>query len=249
MDIPKLSISVTKSAINGQIVDVIDYEEFCKNKDCYSARRDIAMATKSNGGKDILLPFKGEYQESSVLNPGIYNAGCIDFFVNPEEAFVDRYVAKSTITMSNETDIKELITASEQSKKLDEPFLTTPDNVTNIPIKDTDQPEMACLKMALNSKHIDIDKYAARFGDNYPNDKRQLKNDSATLNIIKRYCTNCDMEAILILKDKNPDVPNPMNREISVSLTEPLDKSFLCTGKYNSNSSDEDLDSEDDDLD
>ena len=30
------------------------------------------------------------------------------------------------------------------------------------------------------------------------------------------------MEAILIFKDKNPDVPNPMNTEIVVSLTEPV---------------------------
>ena len=28
------------------------------------------------------------------------------------------------------------------------------------------------------------------------------------------------MEAVLILRDKNPNVPNPMNREVMVTLTE-----------------------------
>lgn len=247
MEIPKLNISVTKSAVNGQVVDVIEYDAYCKDKKAYLERSDVAIPAEFKG-KDILLPMKGEYQSENTSNPGVYNAGCVDFFIYPEEAFVDRYIPKSMITMSNENDIRELISASEQSKKLDEPFITTPDNITNIPIKETDQPEMACLKMALNSKHIDIDKYASRFGDNYPNDKRQLKNDSATLNIIKRYCANCDMEAILILKDKSPDVPNPMGREISVSLTEPLDESFFLSGKYNSDSSSDDNDEEDDEY-
>ena len=108
-------------------------------------------------------------------------------------------------------------------KKLDEPFITSPDNITNIPIRDTDQPEMRGLKMALNAKNIDIDRYAGRFGSNFPNDKRQLKNGTATLKIIKRFCENCDMDAILTFRDKGADVPNPMNTEISVSLTEFVD--------------------------
>ena len=79
---------------------------------------------------------------------------------------------------------------------------------------------MRALKMALNAKNIDIDRYAGRFGENFPNDKRQLKNGSATLKIIKRFCDNCDVEAVLTFKDRSPDVPNPMNTEITVSLTD-----------------------------
>jgi hypothetical protein len=74
--------------------------------------------------------------------------------------------------------------------------------------------------MALNDKNIDLDKYAGRFQDNYPNDKRQLKNHSMTLNILKRFCKNCDIEAVLTLRDRNPDVPNPIGHEVSISLTE-----------------------------
>jgi hypothetical protein len=90
---------------------------------------------------------------------------------------------------------------------------------------------MRALKMALNAKHIDIDKYAGRFGENFPNDKRQLKNNNATLKIIKRFCENCDMEAFLTFRDKSDDVPNPMGTEIVVSLTD----NYFDSNEFDSN--------------
>lgn len=218
LEIPPLNVSVTKAAVNGQVVDVIDYEEYAKHIDSYKMRSDVAIPVNMNG-KEILLPLKGEYN-SNVTVPGIYNAGCVDFLIYPDEAFTERYIPKDFISMSNTDSIKELIKNGDAARKLDEPFITSPDSITNIPVKDTDQPEMKGLKMALNAKNIDIDKYAQRFGDNFPNDKRQLKNSNATLKIIKRFCENCDMEVTLTFKDKSPDVPNPMNTEITVSLTE-----------------------------
>ena len=222
MEIPPLKVSITKAAINGQVVDVIDYDEYSRHIDCYSGRNDVAIPVDMRG-REILLPVKGRYS-SNVTLPGVYNAGCVDFLIYPDEAFVERYMPKDFISMSNTDDIKELIKNGDAARKLDEPFITSPDSITCIPIKETDQPEMKGLKMALNAKNIDIDKYAARFGDNYPNDKRQLKNSNATLKIIKRFCENCDMEAILTFRDKNPDVPNPMNTEITVSLTDEIDE-------------------------
>jgi hypothetical protein len=74
--------------------------------------------------------------------------------------------------------------------------------------------------MALNEKNMDLDKYAGRFSQNFPNDKRQLKNTSVTLHILKRFCANMDMEALLTIRDKSPDVPNPIGKEITVSLTD-----------------------------
>ena len=222
MEIPPLKVSITKAAINGQVVDVVDYDEYSSHIDCYSGRNDVAIPVDMRG-REILLPVKGSYS-SNVTLPGVYNAGCVDFLIYPDEAFAERYIPKDFISMSNSDDIKELIKNGDAARKLDEPFITSPDSITCIPIKETDQPEMKGLKMALNAKNIDIDKYAARFGDNYPNDKRQLKNSNATLKIIKRFCENCDMEAILTFRDKNPDVPNPMNTEITVSLTDEIDE-------------------------
>jgi hypothetical protein len=218
MEIPPLNVSIKKAAIDGKVVDVIDYDEYFKNINSYKDRNDVVIETKYND-KDILLPVKGKRAVNQSI-PGVYNAGCVDFLVYPNEGFVDKYVAKDIISMSNTDSIKDLIKAGDEAKKLDEPFITSPDNITNIPIKADDQPEMVALKTALNAKNIDIDKYAGRFSDNFPNDKRQLKNKSCTLNIIKRFCKNCDMEAVLILRDKNADVPNPMNREVMVVLTD-----------------------------
>lgn len=222
MEIPPLKVSITKAAINGQVVDVVNYDEYSSHIDCYSGRNDVAIPVDMRG-KEILLPVKGRYS-SNVTLPGVYNAGCVDFLIYPDEAFAERYIPKDFISMSNTDDIRELIKNGDAARKLDEPFITSPDSITCIPIKETDQPEMKGLKMALNAKNIDIDKYAARFGDNYPNDKRQLKNSNATLKIIKRFCENCDMEAILTFRDKNPNVPNPMNTEITVSLTDEIDE-------------------------
>ena len=244
MEIPPLKVSITKAAINGQVVDVVDYDEYSSHIDCYSGRNDVAIPVDMRG-REILLPVKGSYS-SNVTLPGVYNAGCVDFLIYPDEAFVERYMPKDFISMSNTDDIRELIKNGDAARKLDEPFITSPDSITCIPIKETDQPEMKGLKMALNAKNIDIDKYAARFGDNYPNDKRQLKNSNATLKIIKRFCENCDMEAILTFRDKNPDVPNPMNTEITVSLTDEIDEedseNLYAMIEDSDNSSDDDSD-------
>ena len=233
MEMKPAYLSVTKSAANGHVYDVISYDEYGKNFDMYNGRTDVAVSANCRG-KDIILPIKGKYS-GNPISPGVYDAGCVDFFNYPDETTIERYVPTNTVHMSNREDIGNLIKSGEIAKRLDEPFITTPDNITNIPIKETDQPEMVALKTALNSKHIDIDKYAGRFGDNYPNDKRQLKLESATLKIIKRFCENCDMDAVLILKDRDKDVPNPMNREIRVSLTKPIDMDNIIHLNRNDN--------------
>lgn len=218
MKIPPLNISVTKAPINGQTFDIVDYDEYRANFDAYYGRNDVAIPVDYRG-RQMMLPLRGKYNGSTT--PGVYNAGCIDFVVTPEEGFAEKYIPdpSTIICMSNTDDIRQLIIKEDSVKKLDEPYITTPDNITTFPISPNDQPEMVALKTALNAKRIDLDKYAGRFGDNYPNDKRQLKSRGATLNIVKRYCHNCDMEALLILRDAGPNVPNPMNTEVCISLT------------------------------
>jgi hypothetical protein len=216
-DLKMNTIEVTKSAVNGQVYTVLDYNEYAKHSEDYANSTDIGIRAKM-GDTDIVLPFKGKYN-GNPISPGVYDAGAVDFFKFPDPVLKEKYVPIKTTTTSNIMNIQELIRNGEATRRLDEPFITTPDNITNIPIHPNDQPEMKCLKMALNAKNIDFDKYSGRFGDNFPNDKRQLKNHGATLNIIKRFCENCDMEALLILRDSSPDVPNPMKTEITVSLT------------------------------
>lgn len=217
-NIKPLNITSKKASINGSVYEVLDYEEYRKNLPYNKNRSDIGVLEEYKG-EQVLLPFKGEYS-GSPISPGIYNAGAVDFVKYPDDITMKNYIPDKILSLSNTSDISDIIKNGEMMNKLDEPFVTTPNSITNVIIKDSDQPELKCLKMAINGKHIDLDKYAGRFGNNYPNDKRQLKSDSITLNILKRYCNNCDMEALLTIRDKSPDVPNPIGKEITISLTE-----------------------------
>lgn len=217
--IKPLNISVSRSILNGQMYDVFDYEQY-ESEELYSKSTGIyPIAVKEKvGDREIILPYKGKYNGQST--PGIYNAGPIDFKVLPDESEISNYETK-IINMSNTDDAKKLINSQETIKRLETSQLTTtPDNITQLSIGENDQPAMKLLKMALNGKHINLDDYAPRFGSNYPNDKRQLKNDNVTLNIFSRFCEKCDMELMLTVRDKNPDVPNPIGKSITVSLSE-----------------------------
>lgn len=214
MNIKPLAVKVSRCVISGQMYDLLTYEEYVDTKEIAP---NTAILTKFND-KDIVLPIKGNYNGQTT--PGVYNAGCIDFVIKPTTENVHQYTPSKIIEMSNNTAMKDILERKDILARLDEPWITSPDNITQFTITDEDRPEMRCLKTALNKKKIDIDKYAPRFGDNFPNDKRQLKNNGATLNIIKRFCKCLDMEALMILRDKNPNVPNPIGSEILVSLTD-----------------------------
>ena len=210
------NINVVKGVVNGSIYDIVSYDEYVESED-KATSGNLAIKTEHNG-KDIVLPYKGNYNGNTTI-PGVYNIGPADIFIFPNEDQEERYRAKRMVEISNTDSINEILQKKETLARLAEPWITSPDNITKFQINEDDNPEMVCLKEALNAKNIDFDKYAPRFGANFPNDKRQLKSNSATLNIIKRFCENCDMEAILILQDKNPGVPNPMGKRIEVSLT------------------------------
>lgn len=215
MNIQPLNIKVVRCVINGQMYDLFDYDEFSKQTEHLS---NSAILEEYNGEK-IVLPNRGKY-EGPTSNPGIYDAGCIDIVVFPTDNVVSQYIPDKIVELNNGISMKEMLERKDVMARLDEPWITSPDNITQFTISEEDRAEMKCLKTALNKKKVDIDKYSSRFGQNYPNDKRQLKNNSATLNIIKRFCEHMDMEALLILRDKNSNVPNPIGTEIVVSLTE-----------------------------
>lgn len=214
-DIKPLNIKVTRCVISGQMYDLMNYEEFSKLQEYIP---NTAIIEKVDD-KNIVLPYRGNYSNQQT-SPGIYSSGCVDFVIYPEAQDVDQYVPTKIIELSNNTAMKDILERKETLARLDEPWITSPDNITQFTITEDDRPEMRCLKTALNKKRVDIDKYSARFGDNFPNDKRQLKNTGATLNIIKRFCKHMDMEAVLTLRDKNSSVPNPIGTEVTVSLTE-----------------------------
>lgn len=215
--IKPLDISMSKCVINGKMMDVVDYEEYANNP----ATRDSSIGIiEKYQGEEIVLPYRGEDDPNHKnMVPGIYDAGAIDFKVYPKEKDLPDYTPEKIINFNNNDSMRDILEKEETLSRMNEPWITSPNNITQFPIMEEDRPEMICLKSALNAKHIDFDKYGNRFGDNFLNDKRQLKNDGVTLKILKRFCDNCDMEAILTLRDQSPNVPNPIGKEIQVSLT------------------------------
>jgi hypothetical protein len=238
MDI-RLDNSVSSAMIKGESYNVLDYENYRKSQSLWDMG-SIAVVEKINN--DIyILPYRGEYVESKNLQPGIYSSGCLDFEVLPKGPEEENYKNIPIVTISSNDDIETILEKENVLSRLAEPWITSPDNITQIPIKDSDEPAMKALKMAINNKGCDIDKYQARFGQNFPNDKRQLKNSSVTLKITQRYCDNLDMEAILTIRNKSDDVPNPLKSPVSISLST---GEFINTEAMNFNL-DEDDSSED----
>jgi hypothetical protein len=212
--------NIKRCVFNGQSVDILDYESYGKNPElARTAPSSTVIEATTESGKNIVLPYKGKRPASESV-PGVYDYGPMDIIIMPKEEFENDYIPNDVVIFNSKDGIKNIQDKQEKLAKLTEPWIVNSDNITVVGIEDTNQPEMVGLKTAINEKQIDLDKYASRFGDNFPNDKRQLKNDSLTLKILKRFCTNLDIEAELVFRDKNPNVPNPINREIVVSLTE-----------------------------
>lgn len=216
MELEPLKIKVVKGVVAGTMYNLTSYDEYASKKEFADSNTGIL---EEYNGTNIVIPYRGDYNGPTGV-PGVYNAGSIDFVILPSEDNISKFVPSNIIEMDNTNSIKEILEKKEAITHLDEHWITSPDNITHFNISQSDKPEMVCLKTALNKKEIDIDKYASRFGDNFPNDKRQLKNNSVTLNILKRFCDNMDMECMIILKDKNENVPNPIGEEVIVSLTE-----------------------------
>lgn len=236
MDV-KLDNSVSSALIKGKSYNVLTFEQYRNSEPLWDSS-NIAVIEEKDGDKYI-LPYRGKYIEKSNLQPGVYSDGSIDFEVFPKGSEEKNYKNIPIITISSNDDIETILKKEDVLSKLAQPWITNPDNITYIPIKDTDKPALKGLKQALNDKRCDMDKYEDKFGDNYPNDKRQLKNDDVTLKIINRYCENMDMEAILTIRDREPGVPNPLGHSVSVSL---LTGEFLNIDLDNDESSDEEDD-------
>lgn len=207
-------LKLKKANLDGKMYDVVKYTEFCSNKELYN---NIMTAVEINlNGNNMILPIRSSNDD----RPGLYNQGCIDFMICPDDKR-EEYSADAIVAdFSKVKDIKDLIQVQDKIRDIEKEILTNPDNITVPSITGEDSPEMRALKEAIKSKEMDIDKYQERFGPNFPNDKRLLKQNDITQKMLKRICKNLDIKATLILEDVNPDVPNPMNTKISVDLTE-----------------------------
>jgi hypothetical protein len=211
-------MDLKKAIVEGHMVDVIDFEKLNKNRDLYSSG-PVCIEVENNAGDKYILPYRDNL--NTMEKPGVYplsKNGELDLVVYPNKADKDTYQPE-VIDFNNTKNIQEYIQKRDQVEKIQRNILVNPDNIFCPPINEEDTPEMKGLKQAIIAKHIDIDKYGDRFGENFLNDKRKMKDTKISLFLLKRMCKNLDMTAELIIKDANPNVPNPMNHVLHIDLT------------------------------
>ena len=207
-------MDIKKASINGSIMDVTNETDYYANPEMWPG--PVAIEKNINGF-DYVLPIRS----STSVDPGIYSYGsnCTHFVRLPSENQKSEYSADKIIDFNNAEGIQDLIEKQRQVGDIEYDILCSPDNIFRPLIKPGDSEEMVGLKTAVSEKNIDWDKYKPRFGPNAPNDKRLFDKGEATLKMIKRMCDKLDMKAELIFSDTSPDVPNPIGREIRVTLT------------------------------
>lgn len=205
-------MEMRKVKIDNKMMDVVSFDNFANNKELYNN-----SSTAVEFGDKYVYPVRTQTDD----RPGMYNAGAIDFFVDPSYENQSEYLKENVIDLSDVHTITELMSKQEKLKTLEREILTSPDKNLTIPeISELDSPAMKGLKKAITAKSINLDKYADRFGDSFANTKRNLKNHDVTLFMMNRFTQALDIKATLILEDRNPNVANPMNTKIVVDLSE-----------------------------
>ena len=205
--------------INGQQFGVFSFKEFEENMEVLKDDSHCAVEI-CKGDKSLILPIRSD--STSLDKPGVYSSDgkiCFITYPNEEEESAYRPTGQNTLTFSDHDSLQSL---SDAKRKLDENINRLVENdggeIYRPPMLETDTAAMRAVKESISAKNIDLDKYKDRFGANYPNDKRKLKDNDITLNMLERICENLDMKVDIIITDKDENVPNPMNKIIKANI-------------------------------
>ena len=209
--------NMKKVGINGKMCDVVTLEEYVNNKEFYLTSTTL-IESDAFGDKQI-FPIVNQYDKNSY-GIRVKSGNAFAYFNNnPSDDEKVLYDPENVINLEDVSSIKELMEKQDMIKNMEKEILTSPDNITAPDIGAEDEPAMRALKMAVIEKGIDLDNYSHRFGGNYNNDKRALLKDRISLQMLQRMCDNLDMKATLTIEDVNPDVPNPIGKQIVMELT------------------------------
>lgn len=198
-----------KQRIGQTMYDVIDINEYTEHHTFYNQRLTAIQHYNH------VLPLRNKTDNA----PGIYyqDGNMIHNVIKPT---TDEYNSDNTIDYSDSKNLGDILTKDNLVRNMENEILTDRNNVFSINITDKDTPEMKALKTAINAKRVDKRNYESRF-EQFQNDMRLLKGNNITLAKLISFCDKFDIDAELILRDKNEgDVPNPIGTEISVNLTE-----------------------------
>lgn len=200
-----------KMEINNRIYNVVTIDEYRNSSELYDNK---FTAIQDHG---IVLPIKqkNDFGAGYYIQPD----SMVSLIKKPPENMIDEYSENKIIDYNNAKSIGDIIKNNEMLRDIQSEFIVDDENILNLTISDNDTPEMKALKSAINSKKADKSQYEDRF-DQYQNDMRLLtKGTSITLGKLISICSVFDISAELVLKDKD-GAPNPMNRVISIDLTE-----------------------------
>lgn len=201
--------------LNKKMYDVVTPQEYIQNSHIYN-QSYTALAYPEIGR---VLPVKSKLD--IVNEVGVYSTNEINI-LNTQNISDD--YSYSHVMDLNSRNMKEVIEKSEAIKSLETEILTNSENIYEAKIKDTDSEALKLIKTAATMKHCDLDSYQQRFGPNYNNDIRHLKNQGQgskkkiSLDKLVSIADKLDIKVELSLEDKSPNVPNPMGEKISVVL-------------------------------
>lgn len=207
--------------LDGSNMNVFSVDTFTDNKEEVLNDPNSAIEVQIDG-KNYALPIKEG--STQMDKPGVYINNGYNFIKYPSEKDRQKFelTDENSVDFSSPENMAQFMTACDKMHDLENQMLeTTGENgeiIYKPAMKDSDSPEMRALKQCIVEKHIDLDKYSSRFGPNFPNDKRKLKDDNITSFLLKRFCENLDIEVDMVFRDRSEDVPNPMNKTISINM-------------------------------
>ena len=211
-----------KAKVEGRMSTVVNIEELQKNRELYDT--GVVSVEVEKNGESLVLPYRPNTVRKD--RPGVYKAGNIgDFIVYPDEDNKKDYQPE-VIDLASSKSMEEYIIKQGKLKDIEKEILTTPDNIFTPHISDEDSPLMKGLKQAVIKKHIDIDKYADGYGENFPNDKRKFKDHDISIKLFERHVDVLGIKAVLVLSDASPDTPNPIVDPIYIPLNYSEDNSI-----------------------
>lgn len=204
-------MEMRRVVLNNTMYDVATMREYAMSPDIYD---DRTTAILSDG---YVLPIISPTDNSI----GINMSGHMLCTVNLPESEEDKqtYSENNIIDMSRPKSYGEVMEKNHQLRDAEREILMNVDSITTPYISDRDTPAMRGLKESIIAKECDIDCYSGRFGANYPNEKRLLKEEDISMKKVIVYGNAMDMKISMTFEDASPDVPNPMGKKVTVVLT------------------------------
>jgi hypothetical protein len=208
---------IKKIVIGNETLDVITQEEYERRQKLDEPLfKDTALEHDN-----YVYPITNRPDQSKV---GVFDTAVITRFIKPiTDEEKEMYSSKNIIDFDNAKNLADNIKKMDKIKMAESARLTTKNNILQLQINETDSPELAAIKEAINLKSIDAESYKDRFpsDSDFNNDMRLLKdnkNNNISFFKMKRVLDAFDIEATLTIKDK-PKALNPINKTLKVRLT------------------------------